>query len=53
MGSATLGTAVSLGKGIVNVKLAKKKILSESSTEAEMVGRSDSFSLVIGAATSS
>jgi hypothetical protein len=41
------GTVVSLGKGPVLVKSVKQKINTKSSTEAELVGLSDSMSVII------
>ena len=41
------GTAITLGKGIVYAKSAKQKVVSKSSTEAELIGLSDSASQVI------
>jgi hypothetical protein len=41
------GTVVTLGKGPVLVKSVKQKINTKSSTEAELVGLSDSMSVII------
>ena len=41
------GAAVTLGKGIVYAKSAKQKVVSKSSTEAELIALSDSSSQVI------
>ena len=41
------GTVVSMGKGPIMAKSTKQKIVTKSSTEAELVGMSDSVSLVI------
>jgi hypothetical protein len=41
------GTLVTLGKGPIMAKSVKQKINTKSSTEAELVGLSDSVSLVI------
>ena len=41
------GTVISLGRGPVLVKSVKQKINTKSSTEAELVGLSDSMSVII------
>jgi len=41
------GTVISLGSGPVLVKSVKQKINTKSSTEAELVGLSDSMSVII------
>jgi hypothetical protein len=41
------GAAITLGKGIVYAKSAKQKVVSKSSTEAELIALSDSASQVI------
>lgn len=46
-GKSQTGCIISLGKGPVYVKSGKQKIVSKSSTEAELVGLSDSMSQVI------
>ena len=46
-GKSHTGAAISLGNGIVNAKASKQKVVSKSSTEAELIGLSDSASQVI------
>ena len=46
-GKSHTGAAITLGGGVVYAKSAKQKIVTKSSTEAEIVGLSDSSSQVI------
>jgi len=46
-GKSHTGAAITMGKGIIYAKSAKQKIVTKSSTEAEIVGLSDSSSQVI------
>jgi hypothetical protein len=46
-GKSHTGCVISLGKGPVYVKSGKQKIVSKSSTEAELVGLSDSMGQII------
>ena len=46
-GKSHTGAAISLGKGAVYAKSAKQKVVSKSSTEAELIGLSDSASQII------
>jgi hypothetical protein len=46
-GKSHTGTAITLGKGAVYAKSSKQKVVSKSSTEAELIGLSDSASQVI------
>ena len=46
-GKSHTGAAISLGNGIVYAKASKQKVVSKSSTEAELIGLSDSASQVI------
>ena len=46
-GKSHTGTVITLGKGIVYAKSSKQKVVSKSSTEAELIGLSDSASQVI------
>jgi hypothetical protein len=41
------GAAISLGKGAIFAKSTKQKLVSKSSTEAELIGLSDSFTQAI------
>ena len=41
------GAAITLGKGVVYAKSTKQKVVSKSSTEAELIGLSDSASQVL------
>jgi hypothetical protein len=46
-GKSHTGVTISLGRGTVHVRLSKQKIVTKSSTEAELVGLSDSLGQVI------
>lgn len=46
-GKSHTGTAITLGSGAVFAKSTKQKVVSKSSTEAELIGLSDSASQVI------
>ena len=46
-GKSHTGTAITLGSGVVFAKSTKQKVVSKSSTEAELIGLSDSASQVI------
>jgi hypothetical protein len=46
-GKSHTGTAITLGKGAVYAKSGKQKVVSKSSTEAELIGLSDSASQII------
>ena len=46
-GKGQTGTMISLGQGAVYSKSAKQKLVAKSSTEAELIGMSDSMSQVI------
>ena len=46
-GKSHTGSLISLGKGAIYVKSGKQKIVSKSSTEAELIGLSDSASQAI------
>jgi hypothetical protein len=46
-GKSHTGVTISLGRGTVHVRSSKQKIVTKSSTEAELVGLSDSLGQVI------
>jgi hypothetical protein len=46
-GKGHTGMAIAIGKGAVNAKSTKQKLVSKSSTESELIGMSDSCSQII------